>query len=67
MFFDQLKLVISWVGLGASLVMYAHANFTTKEEVNKLETKVEKQASKDDITRIEKKLDTLTEYLLNNK
>jgi len=69
---DQLKQIISWVGLGASLVVYAHANFPTKETVNKLEEKVERQASRDDMqaTRDEvkalgEKIDKLTHYLLN--
>lgn len=64
---DQLKPVIYWVGLGASLVVYAHGNFTTKEEVSKLEEKVEKQATKEDVARLEGKIDALNNYLLNKK
>lgn len=64
---QKLKAVIYWVGLGASLVVYAHANFTTKDEVNKLELKVERQATKEDVNRLEVKIDKVVEHLLNTK
>jgi hypothetical protein len=64
---DQLKHIIYWVSLGASLVVYASANFSTKEEMLKLEKKVENQASKEDIKELSSKIDNLTNYLLNNK
>lgn len=64
MFNDQLKQIIQWVGLGASLVVYAHANFPTKATVEKLETKVENQATKEDVRDISEKLDKLTLLLL---
>lgn len=71
---ERLKLIIAWVGLGASLVIYANSNFTTKEDISRLEERVNKQddkisglATKDDVRRVGDKVDKLTEYLLNNK
>jgi len=64
---EQLKQIIYWVSLGASLVVYASANFSTKEELNKLEKKVEYQATKEDIKELSLKIDSLTNYLLNSK
>lgn len=64
---DKLKQIIAWVGLGASLVVYANTNFATKEQVEKNTDKLEKTANADDIKRLEGKIDTLTEYLLNRK
>lgn len=64
---NQLKQIIYWVSLGASLVVYASANFSTKEEFKKLEKKVENQATKEDIKDLSSKIDNLTNYLLNKK
>lgn len=63
----NLKQIIYWVGLGAFLVVYAHANFSTTKQVEKLEEKVERQATSSDIARLEGKIDTLTFYLLKGK
>ena len=64
---DAIKQIIYWVGLGVSLVVYAHANFSTTKQVEKIEQKVEKQATSSDIARLEGKIDSLTLYLLGNK
>lgn len=64
---EQLKLIIYWVGLGASLVVYAHANFATKEKVDKNTAKLESVATDKDIERLENKLDLITKYLLERK
>lgn len=66
-FDDKLKQVIAWVGLGASLVVYANANFANKEQVNSNTKKLEGVATKEDVARVEGKVDKLTEYLLNSK
>jgi hypothetical protein len=67
MFGDQLKSIIYWVGLGASLIVYAHANFSTKEAVLKVEKKIEGQASKEDILRLENKVEKIYDHLLRTK
>jgi cell wall assembly regulator SMI1 len=64
---EQLKPIIYWVGIGASLIVYAHANFATKERVEENTAKLESVATVKDIDRVEKKLDDLTRYLLENK
>lgn len=64
---EQLRLIIYWIGLGASLVVYAHANFATKESVVLNTAKLEKVATHRDIARLESKIDQLTLYLLENK
>ena len=63
----KLKLIFYWISLGAGLVLYAHANFSTVEQVNKIESKVENQATSQDIIRLEVKIDNLKDYLLNHK
>lgn len=40
MFMKNLKLVLYFIGLGASLVVYAHATFTTKETVKGVQSDV---------------------------
>lgn len=64
---DKIKTIIYWIGLGISLVVYAHANFPTTNQVNKLEAKIERQATSEDIARLEGKIDALTLYLLERK
>jgi uncharacterized membrane protein YciS (DUF1049 family) len=63
----QLKTILYWVGLGCSLVVYAHANFSTKSELTRIERTVSRQAEKEDIKRLERKIDKLTSYLLERK
>lgn len=63
----KLKMILYWISLGAGLVLYAHANFSTVDQVNKIERRVEKQATSDDIYRLERKVDSINEYLLNHK
>jgi len=67
MLIEKLKPIIYLVGLGASLVIYAHANFSTVKQVEKLENKIENQATASDIARLEGKIDSLTLYLLERK
>jgi hypothetical protein len=62
-FNDNIKLAIYWVCLGASLVVYAHENFASKDAIKKLDT-VSTQA---DITRLENKIDRINDYLLEHK
>jgi cell division protein FtsL len=64
---QRIKSIIYWIGLGISLVVYAHANFSTTKQVEKLEAKIERQATSSDIARLEGKIDTLTIYLLERK
>jgi hypothetical protein len=59
--------IIFYISLGASLVVYAHANFSTKSQVDKIENKVDRQATIKDIERIEKKIDKLLLHLLSEK
>lgn len=61
---ESLKQVIYWVGLGVSLVVYAHANFSTTNQVEKIESRIERQATKEDIARLEAKIDTIQLYLM---
>jgi hypothetical protein len=63
----KLKLIIYWFTLGAGLVLYAHANFSTVDQVNKIEIKVENQATSQDIYRLEAKIDKIKDYLLERK
>lgn len=67
MLIEKLKPIIYLIGLGASLVIYAHANFSTVNQVEKLESKIENQATTSDIARLEGKIETLTLYLLQRK
>jgi hypothetical protein len=67
MLIEKLKPIIYLIGLGASLVIYAHANFSTVAQVEKLEKKIENQATASDIARLEGKIETLTLYLLQRK
>jgi hypothetical protein len=67
LFNERIRLVIYWVGLGAGLVVYAHANFSTVKQVDKIEKKIEGHATKSDIIRLESKIDNLTMYLLGAK
>lgn len=39
---DEIKYAIYMLALGASLVVYAHANFSTKEETSSVKSTVEK-------------------------
>jgi hypothetical protein len=64
---EQLKIILYWVGLGCSLVVYAHANFSTKDELKDLKIQVSKQAEKSDIERLERKIERLTTFLLERK
>lgn len=61
---EQLKMIIYWVGMGVALVTYANANFATRESLNKVEDRVNGLADKDDISRIENKLDRLIMRLI---
>lgn len=61
---ESLKQVIYWVGLGVSLVVYAHANFSTTNQVEKIESRIDRQATKEDIARLEAKIDTIQLYLM---
>ena len=67
MLIEKLKPIIYLIGLGASLVIYAHANFSTVKQVEKLENKIENHATASDIARLEGKIDSLTLYLLERK
>lgn len=64
---EQLKQIVYWIGLGCSLIVYAHANFSTKSELDDIKTKVSKQAEREDIKRLENKIDRLTLHLLNRQ
>lgn len=66
-FNDQIKQILYWVGLGISLVMYAHANFSTVKQVEKLESKIQIQATSNDIVRIENKIDRILFHLVESK
>jgi len=66
-FNDQIKQILYWVGLGISLVMYAHANFSTVKQVEKLESKIQIQATSNDIVRIENKIDRILFHLMESK
>lgn len=66
-FNDQLKQILYWVGLGISLVVYAHANFSTVKQVEKLESKIQSQATSSDIIRIENKIDRILFHLVESK
>jgi len=66
-FNDQIKQILYWVGLGISLVMYAHANFSTVKQVEKLESKIQIQATSNDIVRIETKIDRILFHLMESK
>lgn len=66
-FNDQVKFVIYCIGLGVTLIAYAHSNFSTVKQTEKIESKIENQATKQDIARLEGKIDVLTLYLLERK
>lgn len=64
---EQLKQIIYWIGLGCSLIVYAHANFSTKSEVVEIKQKINAQANKEDIARVEAKVDSLLLLLVKAK
>jgi len=64
---EEFKSIIYWVGLGVALVAYAHSNFATSSELKEIKEEVRWHASKDDIKRLERKIDGLTKYLLDRK
>jgi hypothetical protein len=64
---EKLKPIIYWVGLGASLVVYANSNFATKEQVDRNTKKLESVVTKEDFNRLEVKIDAINTYLLNKK
>jgi len=61
---EQFKFVIYCMGLGIALIVYAHANFSTVKQVDKLEDKMALTSSKGDIARLEGKIDIILSYLL---
>lgn len=63
----ELKQIIYYVMLGASLVAYAHTNFATKYEITEVKNHVDGLADKTDLRRIEEKLDTLIMKLMGDK
>lgn len=65
-FNDQIKFVVFCIGLGVSLVVYAHANFSTVKDFERIENKVEEKASDTDIERIENKIDKLIFHLIKD-
>lgn len=66
-FNEQLKQIIYWIGLGIGLVVYAHANFSTVKQVEKLESRIQEQATNQDIARIENKIDKILFHLIGDK
>jgi len=64
---EDLKRIIYWVTLGMGLVIYAHASFSTKEDVKRVESQVTSLADKKDVFRIESKLDRLIFKLIGEK
>lgn len=55
---NELKYAIYMIGLGASLVVYAHATFTTKDVATDI---------KDDVKEIRQDVREIKLYLLDNK
>lgn len=55
---NDIKIVFYLIGLGASLVVYAHATFTTKDVATDI---------KDDVKEIRADVRTIKAYLLENK
>lgn len=70
-FADELKTVLYYIGIGIALIVYAHANFSTKETQMRLEEEVREinkaVAKKDDIKRVEVKVDKLIFKLIGVK
>ena len=64
---SEIQRIIYWIGLGIALIVYAHANFATSSAVEKIQDKIDDHASKEDIRRLESKIDTIQLYLMENK
>lgn len=64
---ERLKQIIAYVMLGVSLVAYGDSRFANKEQVALNTKKLETTASKEDIHRLEDKIDKLTDHLLKLK
>ena len=64
---DEFKNIVYWIGLGITLIAYAHTNFATSSELKSIKEMVDSHAEKDDIKRLERKIDGLTRYLLEKK
>lgn len=63
---ERLKHIVAYVSLGASLVVYGDVRFASKEQVTINTKKLETTASKDDIKRLEAKIDKIIDHLLVN-
>lgn len=64
---EELKPIFWLLGIGATVVIYAHSNFATSADLDKVEQRLENLADKDDVKALSSKIDTLTGYLLNKK
>jgi len=61
----NIKLAIYFIGLGASLVIYAHANFSTKDMIKDIRENRNREVDKIDhrLDRMESKLDILLQKI----
>jgi hypothetical protein len=62
---SDLRQLIYWVGLGAGLVVYAHSNFATARQLEKVEGEVRGLASKEDVKAIDAKLNLILGTMLD--
>lgn len=64
---EQFKFIIYCICLGIGLVVYAHANFSTVKQADKLELKLSSVATSGDVARIENKVDRILFHLIGEK
>jgi p-aminobenzoyl-glutamate transporter AbgT len=64
---EQFKFVIYCIGLGVGLIVYAHANFSTVKQADKLELKISSLATSNDVSRVENKVDKILFHLIGKK
>jgi polyhydroxyalkanoate synthesis regulator phasin len=61
---DELKYAVSLIGLGISLIAYAHSNFANKEQVDKNTHRLTEVATKEDVREIGERVDKLREEII---
>jgi hypothetical protein len=67
----NIQLAIALIGTGLSIAFislgYVHANFSSKEVVNGIQLDVRNSASKEDIKNLERKVDRITNILIERR
>lgn len=61
---EEIKYFVYVIGLGVSLVTYAHFNFATSSRVQKVEEKIEGLATRQDVKDVKEELTGLRKEII---